>query len=167
MLRANLPLLLRHVLTVAELNEAKCVTCLSAADRRVSTISAQMKCWEWICIYCYDMFWQVQNWMRLTVASVAQLPTRVCPQFEHEWTCIDNLNTNCWKRICINCYDMHLQLQNWPRLSLSRVSQLPTNMCPKFEHTWTGVHNFTEMKCWEGICIYCYDMYLQFRIEGD
>ena len=67
----------------ADLNQAKYLTSLAAADRRVSTISTQMKCWYRICIYCYDMYLQLQNWMKLNVSRVSQLPTSVCRQFEH------------------------------------------------------------------------------------
>ena len=117
--KSNLHLLLRHILIIANLNEAKCFTnkneiwsqscisqtashqltassirscsnlslCftyLSAADKRVSTIWTQMKCWHRICIYCYDMYLQLQNWMKLNVSRVSQLPTRMCPEFKHK-----------------------------------------------------------------------------------
>ena len=78
MLISNLHLLLRHVLAIAKLNEAKCFTSLSAADKRVSTIWTHIKCWCRICIYCYDMYLQLQNWMKLSVRQA----------------CVQNLNTN-------------------------------------------------------------------------
>ena len=78
MLISNLHLLLRHVLAIAELNEAKCFTSLSAADKRVSTIWTHIQCWYRICIHCYDMYWQLQNWMKLSVRQA----------------CVQTLNTN-------------------------------------------------------------------------
>ena len=131
MLISNLPLLLRHVLTSAKLNEAKCFTRLSAADKRVSTIWRHIKCWYRICIYCYDMYLQLQIWITHVFLSCRQ-------------ACVHNLNTHemwisnlnllllhiliiaklneancftclsaCGYRICMYCYDMYLQVQKW------------------------------------------------------
>ena len=83
--KSNLHLLLQHVLTIAKLNEAKCFTSLSAPDKRVSTIWTHMKCWYRISIYCYDMYLQLQIWIRRSISRLSQLPTDACPQYQHKW----------------------------------------------------------------------------------
>ena len=153
-------------------------------DKRVSRLLTQIKCWNRICIYCYDIYLQLQNWMKLSVSQSflvmsERLPTlsesslqcwtvwkwilvisqscisetashqhtassiRSCANLSLCFRCLSaaerrvstiSAQMKCWYRICIYCYDMYLQVQNWMKLSVSRVSQLPTRMCPEFKH---------------------------------
>ena len=128
-----------------------------------------------ICLYCYDMYLQLQNWMKLNVSRVSQLPTRMCPEFKHksnvdlesasiattytynykiEWSSVFHVSltaadkrvstistqVKCWYRICIYCYDMYLQLQNWMKLSVSQSFLVMSERLPTLSES--------SLQCW-------------------
>ena len=83
------------------------------------------------------------------VSRISQLPTDVCPQFQHKWdvsiesaSIATTCTYNCIYHKVASAKLPHTSVQHrasahaltW--VYVSRVSQLPTDVCPQYQNKW-------------------------------